>query len=48
LLSKFLYAVIVTLIVIFAAIAVSRAADRAKKLEEERNKGLLGLERSKE
>jgi hypothetical protein len=27
---------------------VSRAADRAKKLEEERNKGLLGLERSKE
>jgi uncharacterized membrane protein len=48
LLSKFLYAVIVTLIVIFAAIAVSRAADRAKKLEEERNKGLLRLERSKE
>jgi glycerol uptake facilitator-like aquaporin len=48
LLSKFLYAVLVTLIVIFATIAVSRAADRAKKLEEERNKGLLGLGRSKE
>jgi hypothetical protein len=48
LLSKFLYAGLVTLIVIFATIAVSRAADRAKKLEEERNKGLLGLGRSKE
>ena len=48
LLSKFLYAGLVTLIVIFATIAVSRAADRAKKLEEARNKGLLGLGRSKE
>jgi len=46
--AKFVYAVMITLIVIFATIAVSRAAERAKKLEEERNKGLLGLGRSKE
>ena len=44
--AKFFYAVLVTLVVIFATIAVSRAAERAKKLEEERNKGLLGLGRS--
>ena len=31
------------LIVIFATIAVSRAAERAKKLEEERSKGILGI-----
>ena len=31
--AKFVYAVIVTLIVIFATIAVSRAAERAKKRE---------------
>ncbi len=35
-------------VVIFATIVVSRAAERAKKLEEERDKGLLGLGRSKE
>ena len=46
--AKIFYAVLVTIIVIFATIAVSRAAERAKKLEEERNKGLLGLGRSKE
>ena len=46
--AKIFYAVIVTLLVIFATIAVSRAAERAKKLEEEQNKGLLGLGRSKE
>ena len=47
--AKIFYAVLVTLIVIFATIAVSRAAERAKKLEEERDKGgLLGLGRSKE
>jgi len=46
LVAKFFYAVLVTLVVIFATIAVSRAAERAKKLEEERNKGLLGLGRS--
>ena len=44
--SKFIYAVLITLIVIFATIAVSRAADRAKKLEErlkeEQGKGLIG------
>jgi hypothetical protein len=44
--AKFFYAFLVTLIVIFATIAVSRAAERAKKLEEERSKGLLGLGRS--
>ncbi len=46
--AKIFYAVLVTSIVIFATIAVSRAAERAKKLEEERDKGLLGLGRSKE
>ena len=39
--AKFFYAFIITLIVIFATIAVSRAAERAKKLEEERDKGLM-------
>ena len=29
--------------VVFATIAVSRAAERAKTLEEERNRGILGL-----
>ena len=46
--AKIFYAVLVTFIVIFATIAVSRAAERAKRLEEERDKGLLGLGRSKE
>ena len=46
--AKIFYAVFVTFIVIFATIVVSRAAERAKKLEEERDKGLLGLGRSKE
>ncbi len=46
--AKFFYALIITLIVIFATMAVSRAAERAKKLEAERDKGLLGLGRSKE
>ncbi len=40
--AKFFYALIITLIVIFATITVSRAAERAKKLEEERSKGLFG------
>jgi len=39
--AKFFYAFLVTLIVIFATIAVSRAAERAKRLEEERDKGLI-------
>ena len=39
--AKFFYAVLVTLVVIFATMAVSRAAERAKKLEEERDKGLM-------
>ncbi len=46
--AKFFYAFIVTLIVIFATISVGRAVERAKKLEAERDKGLLGLGRSKE
>ena len=33
--AKFFYAVIITLIVIFATISVGRAAERAKKLEAE-------------
>ncbi len=41
--AEFFYALIVTLIVNFATIAVSRVAERAKKMEEERDKGLLGL-----
>ena len=39
--AKFFYAALVTLVVIFATIAVSRAAERAKKLEEERDKGFM-------
>ncbi len=47
--AKFFYAFLVTLIVIFATISVSRAAERAKKLEAERDQGLLGgLGRSRE
>ncbi len=42
LVGQFVYAIIITLVVIFATIAVSRAADRAKKLEEERSRGLFG------
>ena len=43
LIGQFTYAILITLIVIFATIAVSRSAERAKKLEEERNRGILGL-----
>ena len=47
--AKFFYAFLVTVVVIFATMSVSRAAERAKKLEAEREKGLLGgLGRSKE
>jgi hypothetical protein len=46
--AKFFYAFIVTLIVIVATLSVSRAAERAKKLEAEQALGLLGLGRSKE
>ena len=42
LVGQFVYAALITLVVIFATIAVSRAAERAKKLEEERDRGLLG------
>lgn len=46
--AKCFYAVLVTVVVIFATIAVARAAERAKKLEAERDEGLLGLGRSKD
>jgi hypothetical protein len=42
LVGQFVYAIIITLVVIFATIAVSRAAERAKKREEERSRGLFG------
>ena len=38
--AKFFYAILITLVVIFATMAVSRAAERAKKREEERDKSL--------
>ena len=40
--GQFVYATLITIIVIFAAIAVSRAAERAKKAEEERHGGEPG------
>ncbi len=46
--AKFFYAFIVTLIVIFATISVGRATERAKRLEADQGKGLLGLSRSKQ
>ncbi len=47
--AKFFYAFLVTLVVIFATISVSRAAERAKTIEAEQAKSLLGgLGRSKE
>ena len=42
LIGQFIYALVITLVVIFATIAVSRAAERAKWLEEERSRGLFG------
>ena len=35
--GQFLYATLITIVVIFATIAVSRAAERAKKAEKERD-----------
>jgi biopolymer transport protein ExbB/TolQ len=45
LIGQFVYATIITAVVIFATISVSRAAERAKRLEEERNRGLFGRSR---
>ena len=42
LIGQFIYAIIITLVVIFATIAVGRASERAKRLEEERSRGLFG------
>ncbi len=47
LVGQFVYAALITLVVVFATIAVSRAAERAKRLEEERDRGLLGGLRSR-
>ena len=41
LVGQFFYAILVTVVVIFATIYVGRAAERAKKAEEERG-GLFG------
>ena len=46
--AKFFYAVLVTLVVIFATIAVARSAARAKRLEAERDKAILGFGGSKD
>ena len=46
LVGQFFYAILVTIVVIFATIYVGRAAERAKKAEEERSGGFFG--RSKE
>ena len=45
LVGQFLYAILVTIVVIFATIYVGRAAERAKKAEEERG-GLFGRSRA--
>ena len=45
LVGQFFYAILVTLAVIFATIYVGRAAERAKKAEEERG-GLFGRSKS--
>ncbi len=41
LLGKFFYAIVVTLIVVFVTIYLGRAAEKAKKVEEERKGGLF-------
>lgn len=40
-LGKFFYAVVVTIIVVFVTIYLGRAAERAKKIEEDRKGGLF-------
>ena len=45
LVGQFFYAILITLVVIFATISVGRAAERAEKAEEERNRGLFGRAR---
>ncbi len=42
LVGQFFYAILITLVVIFATISVGRAAERAKQAEEERSRGLFG------
>ena len=44
----FFYAVLITLAVVFATMVVGRATERAKRLEADQGKGLLGLGRSKQ
>jgi len=43
--GQFLYATLITIVVIFATLSVSRAAERAKRAEEERTRGLFGRPR---
>jgi uncharacterized membrane protein len=45
LVGRFFYAILITLVVIFATTSVGRAAERAKKTEEERSRGLFGRSR---
>jgi len=45
LVGQFFYATLITLVVIFATISVGRAAERAKRAEEERSRGLFGRSR---
>jgi len=45
LVGQFFYAILIALVVIFATLSVSRAAERTKKAEEERNTGLFGRSR---
>ena len=40
--GQFLYAALITIVVIFATLSVARAAERAKKAEEERHSGEPG------
>jgi hypothetical protein len=46
LVGQFFYAILIMLVVIFATISVGRAAEQAKKAEEERNRGLFGRSRA--
>ena len=40
--GQFLYAILITIVVIFATLSVARAAERAKRTEEERHGGEPG------
>jgi len=42
LVGQFVYAIMITFVVIFAIVPVGRAAERAKRLDDERSRGLFG------